>query len=263
MQRNAPAHRAGVRGLGCGHSGGACSVLPWHGATARECPFARTAACFHPISMRQSIKDLAAAVAQTLPLSAPIYEFGAMQVEGQEGFADLRPFFPGKTYVGCDMRAGLGVDRVLDLHRIDVPSGSVGSVISLDTLEHVEYPHTALTEIHRILAPNGIALITSVMDFPIHDYPHDYWRFTPEAFRSLLKPFQSCFVGHAGRDLFPHTVVGLGFKGEAPDLRAFQQRFEAWRSAQLPPKASVGDLLKLLVPPIFSRRERRRVCGAR
>ncbi len=209
--------------------------------------------------MRQPIKDLVAVVTQTVPLAGPIYEFGALQVEGQEGFSDLRPFFPGKQYVGCDMRAGLGVDKILNLHQIEVPSDTVGSVISLDTLEHVEYPHTALKEIHRILAPDGIALITSVMDYPIHEHPHDYWRFTPEAFRSLLKPFRSCFVGYAGRELFPHTVVGLGFKGAQPDLKQFESRFLAWRTAQIPPKASVKNVFKLLLPPIFSRRERRRV----
>jgi hypothetical protein len=56
-------------------------------------------------------------------------------------------------------------------------------------------------------------VLSSVMNFPIHDYPYDYWRFTPEAFKSILKPFSSAFVGFAGTDDFPHTVVGIGFKG--------------------------------------------------
>ena len=87
--------------------------------------------------MRKSLKDFARIVAETLPAAEPIYEFGARQVAGQERFADLRPLFPGKIYVGCDMRPGPGVNRVLDLHALDLPSDSVGTVLCFDTLEHV------------------------------------------------------------------------------------------------------------------------------
>ncbi len=118
----------------------------------------------------------------------PIYEFGSFQVPEQMGFADLRPLFHDKEYLGCDMREGPGVDKVLNIHALDLPPESVGMVLCFDTLEHVEYPRTALEEIHRVIKPGGIVVISSVMNFPIHDYPYDYWRFTPEAFKSILKP---------------------------------------------------------------------------
>ena len=53
-----------------------------------------------------------------------MYEFGSFQVEGQEGYANLRGMFPGKVYVGCDMRPGPGVDRVEDVSAINEPDGS-------------------------------------------------------------------------------------------------------------------------------------------
>jgi SAM-dependent methyltransferase len=114
----------------------------------------------------------------------------------------------------------------------------------------VEYPHRALEEIHRVLQPDGIVVISSVMNFPIHDYPCDYWRFTPEAFRSILKPFAGCFVGFAGKEDFPHTVVGVGFKGAIPDLSEFNRRYAEWQGAQ----ARIGALpraIKALVPPVL------------
>jgi len=182
--------------------------------------------------MRDSIKQFVTIAATCLPLPETIYEFGALQVPGQEEFADLRTIFPGCDYVGADMREGPGVDRVLDLHSIVLPSESVGTVLCLDTLEHVEYPHQALREIHRILSPTrGVVVISSVMDFPIHDYPYDYWRFTPTAFESLLKPFKHSFVGFAGKEEFPHTVVGVGFKGDAPDLSVFTEKYQQWQKA--------------------------------
>ena len=71
-----------------------------------------------------------------------------MQVPGQERFADLRSLFPGKEYIDTDMREGPGVDLVLDLYDIDLPDDSISAVLCLDTVEHVEYVHKALTEIH-------------------------------------------------------------------------------------------------------------------
>ncbi len=197
--------------------------------------------------MRENIKQFVAITAKCLPLPEPIFEFGALQVPGQVGFADLRSLFPGCDYVGADMRHGPGVDRILDLHRIDVPSESVGSVLCLDTIEHVEYPHQALQEIHRILSPTrGVVVISSVMDFPIHDYPYDYWRFTPAAFESLLRPFRRSFVGFAGRKEFPHTVVGVGFKGDVPDLSVFTKRYQQWQKTQ---KNEFIQIVRLMTPP--------------
>lgn len=178
--------------------------------------------------MRESIKQFVKICAETLPISEPIYEFGSLQVHGQEGFADLRPLFPGKKYIGADMREGSGVDIVLNLHHINLSLESVGTVLILDTLEHVEFPRKAIEEIYRILKPCGILIISSVMNFPIHDYPYDYWRYTPEAFKSLLKPFTFSFVDLAGESNFPHTVVGIGFKASISEnvIREFKKKIK-------------------------------------
>ena len=153
------------------------------------------------------------------------------------------------------MRQGPGVDVILDLHDIDLPSNSVGTIVCVDTLEHVEYPRRALEEIHRVLVPGGLTIISSVMNFEIHDYPNDYWRFTPEAFRSILKPFANCFVGYAGMEIFPHTVVGLGFKGAMPNIDAFQRQYELWQKSQIDQNKieplSLKKVVRMLTPPVL------------
>lgn len=181
--------------------------------------------------MNELNRQLVKIFAETLPVKEPIVEFGSLQVRGQEKFADMRPFFPQKDYIGCDMRPGLGVDRIADLHDITMPTESVGAILILNTLEHVEYPRKALEQVHRVLKPDGITLVTSVMKFPIHDYPNDYWRFTPEGFKSLLKDFSYCFVDAVGDERFPHTVVGLAFKGPVPkdSLNGFTEEFTRWK----------------------------------
>jgi SAM-dependent methyltransferase len=211
--------------------------------------------------VRESIRQLVKIVADSFPVEEPIYEFGALQLPGFEDFADLRSFFKEKSYVGCDMREGRGVDKVLNLHNIDVPDGSVGTVITCDTLEHVEFPHTALAEIHRILKPGGMVFLSTVLDFRIHDSPADYWRFTPDGLKSLLKPFSFVFVGSVGRESFPHTVIAIGVKGSKNanlSLDLFLPKFEQWKKAWKNPKGkSLKDTLYLFVPPILLGLDRR------
>lgn len=197
--------------------------------------------------MRPNVKKIVEIVSMAFPVYEPLYEFGAFQVAEQRLFADLRPLFPGKTYVGCDMREGPGVDKILNLHQLDVPSGSVGTVLCLDTLEHVEYPRKALAEMYRILQPNGMLVISSVMDFPIHDYPYDYWRFTPEAFKSLLQPFAHAFVGYQGPVNYPHTVVGIGFKGVQPSMSIFQAQYDEWQRKD---RKTLTQRVRQFLPPV-------------
>ena len=204
--------------------------------------------------MRESIKQFVKIVADTLPIPEPVYEFGSLQVPGQEDFADLRPLFAGKEYIGCDMREGPGVDRILNLHKIDLPPETAGTVLMLDTLEHVEFVRKATEEAHRILKPDGVLVISSVMNRSIHDCPYDYWRFTPEAFKSLLKLFESSFVNFAGDKLFPHTVVGVGFKGETPKNHVddYVLKLEDWKKRWYKPAGrSWETLVKWITPPIL------------
>ncbi len=185
--------------------------------------------------MRYNVKNFMKIVKRTIPMDEPIYEFGSLQVPEQKpGFADMRMFFPDQEYVGCDMREGAGVDMIMDLHDIDLDDEIASTVLCFDTLEHVENPFIALKEMHRILKPNGIVIISSVMNFPIHDHPSDYWRFTPQAFELILKPFCHSFVGFQGNKKHPHTVVGIGFKSfffvGLLDLK-FHELYKIWEGA--------------------------------
>ncbi len=174
--------------------------------------------------MRQSVKDYLAKIINRYPVMEPICEIGSYRVEGQEEFADLRPFFPGKVYVGCDMRLGLGVDRMEDVHCLKIRSNRIGTVLIFDTLEHVENVHRAMGEIHRVLKPGGMVIMSSVMNFPIHDYPSDYWRFTPKAFELLLRRFVTYEVEFDGTPTFPEGIYGFGIKGKKRGLLNYLSR---------------------------------------
>ena len=192
-----------------------------------------------------------------MPIYDPIYEFGSLQVSGQEGVADLRPYFPGKTYVGADMRAGPGVDLILNLHNIKLASETVGTVLLLETLEHVEYPHKAMEEIYRIMKPTSLLIMSSVLNFPIHAYPDDYWRFTPSCFSSLLKSFDSSYVQYFGKKSFPHTVIGIASRGKPLEIEKNTSLIKGIDKLKDRYYFATGDTLKSYLnqcyPPILSK----------
>lgn len=62
----------------------------------------------------------------------------------------------------------------MNLHHIELPSELVGTVSLFETLEHVEFYRKALEEIYRVLQPNGLLVISTVIKFPIHNHSCDY-----------------------------------------------------------------------------------------
>lgn len=179
--------------------------------------------------MQRSIKEFVGMCATTLPIVSPVYEFGSRQMPGQEGYADVRSYFTGQSYVGSDYIAGPGVDVILDLHKLDLPDASIGTALLIDVLEHVQFPQQAIAELCRVLKPDGILVVTSVMRFPIHASPYDYWRFTPEGFKSLLQDFPQVFVGFAGDEDFPKEIVAIAAKRDSLELGAFMKQYRLWQ----------------------------------
>lgn len=165
--------------------------------------------------MRFGAIEFARDVAQNFEILEPLVEVGARAADGQEDIADLRPLFGAAEHIGCDIQPGPGVDRIEDVHQLTFEDDSVGTIICLETLEHVADPIRAVQEMHRVLKPGGMLAISSLMFFPIHAHPWDFWRFTPEGFEKLLEPFESSLVVAHGWDLMPEGVYGIGVKGPA------------------------------------------------
>jgi len=104
-----------------------------------------------------------------------------------------QPLFPGKRYIKQDMRDfdPACIDVICDIADMKpITSESIGLVLNLESLEHLPYPQKAIDEIHRVLRPDGLLILTTVMHFKIHRAPKDYWRFTPDGIELLLSRFK-------------------------------------------------------------------------
>jgi SAM-dependent methyltransferase len=168
--------------------------------------------------MNHFLHGMVRAVAETFDLPEPILEIGAYQVEGLEAVADLRPLFPGKEYVGLDVRPGPGVDLVADVEALPHADGTVGSVIAVSTFEHVPRFWRGFDEVYRVLRPGGAFLVACPFYFHIHNFPSDYWRFTPESLDLLLRAYPSRLLGWHGPRRKPAGVWALAFREGRPPI---------------------------------------------
>jgi SAM-dependent methyltransferase len=126
------------------------------------------------------------------------------------------------------MRPGPGVDQVADVEALPHATGSIGTVIALNTLEHVPRFWRGFEEIYRVLRPDGVLFVSCPFYFHIHSFPSDYWRFTPEALEILLEYYPSKILGWQGPVKRPANVWALAFREKCP--RVTRAAFETYRA---------------------------------
>lgn len=94
-----------------------------------------------------------------------------------------------QTFTGVDFIEGKDVDIVMNGHDIgdELPGGHYDLITCCETFEHdVEFWKT-LDGMRKLLKAGGYLLITAPgINFFHHDFPSDYYRFTPEAFKDLF-----------------------------------------------------------------------------
>ena len=97
-------------------------------------------------------------------------------------------WFPNR--VAIDIKPGTGVRVLMDAHSLALADASFDVVLCTEVLEHLREPQRAIDEMYRVLKPGGTLLLTTRFLFPIHDAPHDYYRFTKYGLQHLLRRFE-------------------------------------------------------------------------
>lgn len=115
----------------------------------------------------------------------PVVEVGA-KIEYSNFHVDIRKELHRRKYFGMDLRMGNKVDFLGDAMRMPLKSNSVGTLICVGTLEHIERFWDAVKEFHRVLKKGGKLVIATVFNFYEHSSP-DYWRFTTQGMELLFK----------------------------------------------------------------------------
>jgi glycosyltransferase involved in cell wall biosynthesis len=73
-------------------------------------------------------------------------------------------------------------------------SNTFDSAIATEVLEHCPDPNKTISEIFRVLKPGGFFFFTVPFIWPLHDVPHDEYRYTPFSLRRLLKEVGFCEI---------------------------------------------------------------------
>jgi SAM-dependent methyltransferase len=157
-------------------------------------------------------------------LSGLVFDLGC-------GFGPYRKYFSHAVYYGLDYPGYLcshkaeRPDIFGDLTCLPLADASLDGVLCTQVLEHIDEPVKALAEISRVLKHGGELLLSAPFFYPLHDEPHDYFRYSPHALKHLLSGVsmevveivpQGGFVSLAGEFLnlfWIHKIYNLLFSG--------------------------------------------------
>jgi len=92
-------------------------------------------------------------------------------------------------YLGCDIVQSNNecVDLICPANQIPVQSAIFDTVISTQTVEHVEDHQGLVSEAYRVLKKDGYFIVSGPMYWPLHEEPYDFFRFTKYGFTYILE----------------------------------------------------------------------------
>lgn len=115
----------------------------------------------------------------------------------------------------------------LDLaHDLNAPlpfeSGTFGTVILSDVLEHIRRPSDLMVEISRVLVSKGTLLMNVPFFYRLHEEPYDYYRYTRYSLEYLttysgMKPMEITPIGGLPEivgDIVSKSLIGIPYAGQ-------------------------------------------------
>ncbi len=135
----------------------------------------------------------------------------ALDIGGRGSYA--KKYFPNSKIL--DIVQESDVDFVADAHDLGMfQDGEFELVLCIEALEHMYAPQVVIDGIFRILKPGGKLILTTRFIFPIHDAPHDYFRFTKYGLKHLLRDFEEVKIEEEAptNSTFAILIQRLGYQ---------------------------------------------------
>jgi SAM-dependent methyltransferase len=124
---------------------------------------------------------------------------------------------------------GIHVDAWCDLNvALPLQSACADTVVMTDVLEHLRAPHRALAESARILRSGGHLVLGVPFLYPIHEAPHDHWRFTRWSLATLIEDAGLRIVSLEETGGWPEvwgTLTAKAIERWAPIARLFTRSY--------------------------------------
>jgi SAM-dependent methyltransferase len=76
-------------------------------------------------------------------------------------------------------------DLYYDGKRLPFDDGSFDTVLSIQVIEHTPHPQTVVSEMARVLKPDGILILSAPFSGRLHEEPNDFFRYTPHGLRAM------------------------------------------------------------------------------
>ena len=97
-----------------------------------------------------------------------------------------------EKYIGIDIKEAIDYggekpEIYWEDGKIPLEDNSIDSAIATEVLEHVPNVTDVLTEVFRVLKPGGVFIFTVPFIWPLHETPHDHYRYTPYALNRLME----------------------------------------------------------------------------
>lgn len=115
------------------------------------------------------------------------YISGRVLDVGAGNYPRYKHLFTFDEYVRMDTTPGEGIDIVGKAEEIPAPQNSFDSIVCTQVLGDIYEPRKAVDEMYRILRTGGTILLTESLFDPLHDEPHDFWRYTEHSLRRLVE----------------------------------------------------------------------------
>jgi SAM-dependent methyltransferase len=112
-------------------------------------------------------------------------------------------------FVDSDVTIGPRTQIVCDGHSLPFADQSFDGVVIQAVLEHVLDPYRCVSEIHRVLKPNGLVYAETPFMAQVHAGAYDFTRFTPLGHRRLFRMFDEV---SSGACIGPATALAWSYE---------------------------------------------------